>query len=120
MSSNAPLRPAPRVQVLSSVLWPSFIAAGIATVLTFSLLDPLHLDTTHGPLVHSRLAGYSAGFLLYWLVCALSSSATVYFAQPIAAVPTDYADANVVSLNAAEHSAFDEPSSSAQVDEKLR
>ncbi len=69
-------------QLAGAVLWPSFVAAGLATTLVFAIFDPLELEGASGPVIHSRLGGYSAGFLLFWLLCALSSGVSVYFAQP--------------------------------------
>ncbi len=46
------------------ILWPSFIAGGIGTVLFFSLLDPVDLRFV-GPLELGRKAGYTIGFFFF-------------------------------------------------------
>lgn len=81
-------------QLAGAVLWPSFVAAGLATTVVFAILDPLELEGASGPLSHSRLGGYSAGFLGFWFLCALSSSVSVYFAQrPEVPLPPQRTDA---------------------------
>jgi hypothetical protein len=55
-----------------AILWPSFIAAGIGTVVFFSLLDPVDLFFV-GPLELGRMAGYSFGFFFFWALAAASS-----------------------------------------------
>ena len=66
-------------QQMISVLWPSFLTAIVATGLFFSAFDPrdlvpFNLDTEASP-----LAAYSVGFLVFWLVTAVSSYGSVYF-----------------------------------------
>lgn len=55
-----------------AILWPSFIASGIGTVLFFSLLDPVDLFFV-GPLELGRMAGYTFGFFFFWALTAASS-----------------------------------------------
>lgn len=59
------------------ILWPSFIAAGIGTVLFFSLLDPVDLRFV-GPLELGRKAGYTIGFFFFWALAAGSSALTCF------------------------------------------
>jgi hypothetical protein len=59
------------------ILWPSFIAAGIGTVLLFSLLDPVDLRFV-GPLELGRKAGYTIGFFFFWAIAAGSSALTCF------------------------------------------
>ena len=72
----------PRVQLISAVLWPSFLLAGVATAVFFTLLDPVRLFEYEGEAPLSRMAAYSLGFFLFWLLCAASSAATAYFMRP--------------------------------------
>mgnify|MGYP000850456409 FL=1 len=66
------------------VMWPAFIAAGIAETLFFTMIDPRQLYL-FGELVEwSPMATYSTGFLLFWLICICSSLMT-YFMMPQAA-----------------------------------
>jgi hypothetical protein len=59
------------------ILWPSFIAGGIGTVLFFSILDPVDLRFV-GPLELSRKAGYTIGFFFFWALAAGSSWLTCF------------------------------------------
>ncbi len=58
------------------VFWPSFVAAGIAEVVFFTLIDPQQLYLLGQPVSASPMATYSLGFLLFWLVCAGASLMT--------------------------------------------
>lgn len=69
------------MQRLIWVLWPSFIVAGVAEVLFFTLIDPQELYV-FGETVHfSALATYSIGFFAFWAICASSSLFTCYLRQ---------------------------------------
>jgi hypothetical protein len=65
-----------------SVLWPSFLMAGLATVIFFSVFDPMWLlaDTRWAEV--SRLGAYTVGFFLFWLLTASSCMLTCYFQRP--------------------------------------
>lgn len=78
-SLASPVAQLPRVQRVSAVLWPSFVLAGIATVVFFALIDPIHLLDYQGVPPLSRTAAYSLGFFAFWLLTAASSAATLYF-----------------------------------------
>ena len=58
------------------VLWPSFVVAGIAEGVFFTVIDPRELYLFGEPVHFSRLATYSIGFLGFWIVCAASSLMT--------------------------------------------
>lgn len=75
-------RQVPRVQLISAVLWPSFVLAGVATSVFFTFLDPVRLFDYEGEPPLSRTAAYSLGFFLFWVLCAASSAATSYFLRP--------------------------------------
>lgn len=64
-------------RLLMWVLWPSFLAAGIAEVVIFSVLDPSELVVFGKHLGASREAVYSIGFFVLWAVCAISSAITL-------------------------------------------
>lgn len=69
------------MQRLIWVLWPSFIVAGVAEILFFTLVDPQELYV-FGEAVHfSALATYSIGFFAFWVICACSSLFTCYLRQ---------------------------------------
>jgi hypothetical protein len=61
------------VRRVGAVVWPSFFAAGVATIMFFAIVDPLELAGITWPQVEiSRMAGYSIGFFMFWL-CTLSA-----------------------------------------------
>jgi hypothetical protein len=61
------------------VLWPSFLVAGIAEILFFTIIDPQDLYFFGQPVHFSPLATYSIGFFAFWAICAASSLATLFF-----------------------------------------
>lgn len=66
------------------ILWPSFIAAGLASMVFFAFVDPLRLqDITFAGAALSRELGYSLGFFLFWLLTAASSAVTWYLLRPL-------------------------------------
>jgi hypothetical protein len=64
------------------VLWPAFIAAGVAEVVFFTVIDPRQLYLLGEPIEVSATATYSIGFLLLWLLCVGSSMMT-YLMMPL-------------------------------------
>ena len=62
---------------LAWIVWPSFIAGGVGTVLLFTVLDPVDLRFV-GPWELSRQAGYTLGFLFLWALAAASSALTCF------------------------------------------
>jgi hypothetical protein len=71
----------PKQQRCIAVLWPSFMAAVVATGLFFSAFDPDDLYLFGDQIELSRMGIYSIGFLLFWLVSAISGIGTLYFAM---------------------------------------
>lgn len=64
----------PLAQRLGAVLWPSFFAAGVATMVFFAFVDPLTLrDVTFPEMPFSRELGYTIGFFMFWIATAASS-----------------------------------------------
>ena len=77
---NAPLpENIPRIQKAIAVLWPSFLTAIAASGVFFSAFDPVDLIPFDLDIEISPQAAYSIGFLLFWLLGALSSYGTLYF-----------------------------------------
>lgn len=72
----------PIIQRVISVLWPSFLAASAATILFFTLFDPVDLAGLTRFSGVSRQAGYTLGFFAFWLLTAVSSAMTCYFRRP--------------------------------------
>jgi len=64
------------MRALLRILWPSFLVAGFAEGLLFSLVDPDTLSLLDEFHDYSRLAVYSCGFFILWTVCAASSALT--------------------------------------------
>jgi hypothetical protein len=58
---------------IGAVVWPSFFAAGVATMVFFAIVDPLQLATITWPTAEiTRQAGYTIGFFMFWL-CTFSA-----------------------------------------------
>lgn len=75
--------PRPLVQRLGAILWPSFFAAGVATMVFFAFVDPLQLaDISFPGLGISRELGYSVAFFMFWLATAASSLFTWILLRP--------------------------------------
>ncbi|AVP98437.1 hypothetical protein C7S18_15125 [Ahniella affigens] len=68
---------------LGAILWPSFFAAGVATMVFFAMVDPLQLrDITFHEWEISREAGYTIGFFLFWSATVSSSLFTWILLRP--------------------------------------
>jgi hypothetical protein len=72
----------PKIQKCVSILWPSFLVAGVATTLFFTVFDPrvLLMDKPWGDI--SRMGAYTIGFFIFWLLTASSCMLTCYFLRP--------------------------------------
>lgn len=58
-----------------TVVWVSFVSAGIATMLFFATFDPLELaQIATFPAGLDRSSGYSLGFLLFWILLMLNGA----------------------------------------------
>lgn len=66
--------PLPEIQRWGAVLWPSFFAAGVATMVFFAMFDPAELSRIAWIGVEiDRKWGYTIGFFLFW-ACTFSAS----------------------------------------------
>ena len=75
--------PRPLAQRVGAILWPSFFAAGVATMVFFAFVDPLQLrDMTFPAVELTRSMGYSLGFFMFWLATAASSLFTWVLLRP--------------------------------------
>lgn len=63
------------------ILWPAFIAAGIAEVVFFTVIDPKQLFLLGQAIELDPLTTYSIGFFLFWVLC-IGSSLMTYFMLP--------------------------------------
>lgn len=68
------------------ILWPSFIVAGAAEAIFFTLFDPYELNFFGEPLHASRTTIYSLGFFVFWAFAAASSALTCFFQKTSAEV----------------------------------
>ena len=63
------------------IFWPAFIAAGIAEVVFFTVIDPKQLYLLGQPVELAAVTTYSIGFLMFWLIC-IGSSLMTWFMLP--------------------------------------
>jgi hypothetical protein len=77
------VRRAARIQRLGAILWPSFFAAGVETMVFFALFDPVELSGIVLPSSSiGRELGYTLGFFLFWSATAAASAFTWLLLQP--------------------------------------
>lgn len=69
----------PKIQRIIAILWPSFLTAGVETIIFFTLFDP-HVFLVEYDI--SRSGAYSIGFFLFWLFAAIPCMLSMYFAKP--------------------------------------
>ena len=75
--------PRPMAQRVGAILWPSFFAAGVCTMVFFAFVDPLELRDMTFPNLHiSRGFGYTLGFFTFWLATFSSSLFTWILLRP--------------------------------------
>jgi hypothetical protein len=66
-----------------AVLWPSFFAAGVASMVFFAIVDPSELAAMTWPhATISREAGYTIGFFMFW-ACTFASSLFTALLSPV-------------------------------------
>jgi hypothetical protein len=73
-------------RVLIWILWPSFIVAGAAEALFFTIFDPTELNFFGLNLGWSRVATYSIGFFAFWAFAACASGLTCFFQRTAAEI----------------------------------
>jgi len=73
----------PLIQRVVAILWPSFIMAGIATILFTTAFDPAVIFADYDI---SRLGLYTICFFLFWVFGAATASATCFFLKPCEAI----------------------------------
>jgi hypothetical protein len=68
---------------LGVLLWASFLAACVATLLFFACFDPQLLIDDHAPppWLADRRAGYTLGFFFFWMMSAIASFLTAYLIE---------------------------------------
>jgi len=83
MNETIDYPPRPIAQRVGAIAWPSFFAAGVATMVFFAFIDPLQLrDITFPQVEISRGLGYSIAFFMFWLATAASSLFTWILLRP--------------------------------------
>ena len=80
--NNSGAMPIPVIQKVIAVLWPSFLTAGVATILFFAYFDPQLLMQVSGYGEISRMGGYTIGFFLFWILTSITCVMTCYFQRP--------------------------------------
>jgi hypothetical protein len=72
----------PRRRAIGLILWCSFLAAAIATMICFAYVDPESALTGEGvPGWWTRRTVYAAGFFFFWAAAAGASALTLYMVQ---------------------------------------
>lgn len=66
---------------MMSILWPSFLIAIAATGVYFSLFDPVDVDILGYHVPGNRIAAYSIGFFIFWLLGAASSTLSIWLSE---------------------------------------
>lgn len=68
--------------IARSVLWPSFLMAGVLEMLVFSLVDPAQLHWFGGaPVALGATTVYSLAFFVFWLVISLAGALSHLLAE---------------------------------------
>ncbi len=67
-------------QAVATVVWISFLAAAIGSVVSFAVLDPVMVAETHGFHI-GREAGYAVGFFFFWSVAGFASAVTAWLVR---------------------------------------
>jgi hypothetical protein len=60
------------------IFWPSFIVAGIAEGIFFTIFDPMEMNAFGDPVTWGRTAVYSLGFFAFWAMTSASSALTCF------------------------------------------
>lgn len=75
--------PRPLAQRLGAILWPSFFAAGVATMVLFAFVDPIDLALISFPEFEiSREFGYTIAFIGFWIGFASACTFTWLLLRP--------------------------------------
>lgn len=63
-------------RLLMTILWPSFLMAGITVGVIFSLVDPETLVVLGNSLEVSSVVIYSVAFFIFWMLGTIASGLT--------------------------------------------
>lgn len=71
-----------RLALAGAIAWPSFFAAGVATMVFFALVDPDELFNVTWPhILLPREFAYTLGFFVFWAATLGASSFTALLLQ---------------------------------------
>jgi hypothetical protein len=69
-------------QAVATVIWISFLAASVATMLFFAVFDPTELMATiDADIDIGRQSGYAIGFFFFWVISAGCSAITAWLVR---------------------------------------
>jgi len=78
-----------RGRLFFTVMWCSFLAACVATMVFFAIVDPAPFAGAPTADGSSRMTLYSLGFFFFWAICAGAAALTAFMlATPPAPAPT--------------------------------
>jgi hypothetical protein len=70
-------------QFAITLLWPSFLMAGVLEMLVFVVFDPADMRWPGGAALElSSRAAYTVTFLIFWAVIAVAGALTSLLSQP--------------------------------------
>jgi len=67
-------------QAVATVIWISFLAAAVATMLFFAMFDPVELLATLDFTI-DRQSGYALGFFFFWMISVGCSAVTAWLVR---------------------------------------
>lgn len=70
------------MQKAIGILWPSFLVAGIAEMMFFSLFDPVEMHFLGAENELSRMTVYAIGFMFFWGIGTSASLLTAWLGRP--------------------------------------
>lgn len=83
-----------RGRVWFTVAWCSFLAASVATMVFFAIVDPAPYAGAAADDGPARMTLYGVGFFFFWAICASAAALTAFMlttAIPASPVPRDSA-----------------------------
>lgn len=71
------------------VVWASFLAACVGTLVFFAFFDPILLGDDVAPpsWLRDRMTGYTIGFFFFWFICGLAGAFTAFLVDTRPAEP---------------------------------
>jgi hypothetical protein len=74
-----------RKQVVGAIIWSSFLAACLASLLFFAFVDPVTIidETPLRGSQPSSLMAYAIGFYFFWMVCAVAAALAAYLLETL-------------------------------------